>query len=157
MEDEDIRKIWRDSPSLLESVGESQEEDEEGYYETKYGRFCRALAIGFDVDEELIDEIANRDFLEMPDEKKSEMKVNYFQLASCETEEHDPIQEISNYLFNSTETRYHDEPYGFSKKEIALRKKFHVMMKKKYSSKKHYYKRVARVLFMKKFPKEYRY
>ena len=148
---EDISKIWRDNPSLLEPV----EDDED--FKTNYAKFCRALAIGFDVDPELIDCIANRDLLEMPDTETSEMKVNFFQLVSSESENHDPIHEIANYLFNSTETAYYDEPYDFSKKEIVLRKKFHAMMKKKYKSKKHYYKRVARVFFMKEFPKEFRY
>ncbi len=155
---EDISKIWRDNPSLLIPV-----EYAAGYTEAKYlhawltNIMIKTLAIGFDVDPELIDCIANRDLLEMPDTETSEMKVNFFQLVSSESENHDPIHEIANYLFNSTETAYYDEPYDFSKKEIVLRKKFHAMMKKKYKSKKHYYKRVARVFFMKEFPKEFRY
>ena len=60
---EDISKIWRDNPSLLEPV----EDDKD--FKTNYAKFCRALAIGFDVDPELIDCIANRDVLEIPYEK----------------------------------------------------------------------------------------
>ncbi len=135
----EARDVWAANPDLLCAVDDDEDHD----------KFVRALGLAFDVSPELMERIANRDHLWFPTRWKDDgaASPNYFQVASRDTMEREPILSMHSYLFERSEP-YYAEPYDFDRKEKRLLRAFHKRRNEKYPTKRDYLNRVAAVLFL---------
>ena len=118
-------------------------------YIDHHNRFATALFLAFDVPKTcstLKYEICNRDLLWIPTNRSKKSLKNYFQLASEDTDERDPIDETVSYLFSECEPHYR-EPYDFSDVEDAERKMFYTHILERYANPTVYLHRVSTMLW----------
>ena len=100
-----------------------------------YQKFTATLALVFDVDCELVANLANYDYLSRP---KMEPNVNYAQWLTGTPDERNPIAELLSYLFTKTDDVW-DEPFLFTERELVLRK-LHLNKIKTYGNATHYFR-----------------
>jgi hypothetical protein len=116
--------------------------------ELDYNLFSKAVSIAFEVPDEVLWDIQNRDLLWFPGcPYEGERALNYYQLLSLRAGERVPVVSILSYLTEDDEPYYRD-PYQLTPDEAARRDNWREGLVRRHQSPAVYLAVVARRLFL---------
>lgn len=100
----------------------------------------------FDLDDSLMYNIQNRDFLWRPEPLQTKRKINYFQWITEDTNQREPVLSVLSYLFDKFKS-YYREPYDHEDNEKEAINHHYQKIKIKYGTLERYLEDVSQKLW----------